>query len=222
MKKSLFFLLTFCILTFAAIAQTAPLPKESYRISISGEKGSKEVDKLIPLNRGEIITFETIKELNSDNVQLGDVIPLRVAKPVTYKGYRLINQGAYGEAIVREVKKARGFGRSGKIVLEVMNVTTFDGHRVRVNAQSLLIAEGHNRKGLAWLVSIGGAVVIGTTGALTLGTSAVFLGLPCVSFGLVRGEEAVVKQGKILSGVIKDTIEVGADPSSANQVYQKD
>lgn len=216
MKKSLFSVLTCCILTFAATAQINPL-------STNGEKDGQEATKRMPLNRGEIVTFETIKEINSDNVQIGDVVPLRVAKPVTYKGLVLIQQNAYGEAIVRDVKKARGFGRPGTIVLEVVNVTTFDEHRVKINAQSLLIAEGHHRKGLAWVVSIGGAVVVGTTSALTLGASGVFLGMPCVALGgLIRGEEAVIKQGKILSGVIKDTIEVGADPNSVNQVYQKD
>ena len=215
MKQCLFFVLACLLFATTATAQTDTL-------IMNGEKGGLELNKRIPLKRGEIVTFETIREINSDNVQIGDVIPLRVAKPVLSEGYKLIHQGAYGEAIVRDVKKARGFGRAGSIVLEVINVETFDGHRVKINAQSLLIAEGHNRKGLAWAVSIGGLVVVGTTSAVTLGASGVFLGVPCVTLGgLVRGQEAVIKQGKILSGTVKETTEVGADPNSTNQVFFK-
>ena len=36
---------------------------------------------------------------------------------------------------------------------------------------------------------------------------------------LKRGQEAVIKQGKILSGTVKETSEVGADPNSASQVF---
>lgn len=216
MKQSLFILINVLFLVATATAQTDTL-------MFNGEKGGQEVNKRVPLKRGEIVTFETIKEITSNDVQIGDVIPLKVSKPVLSEGYRLIHQGAYGEAIVREVKKARGFGRAGSIVLEVINVETFDGHRVKVNAQSLLIADGNSRKGLAWAVSIGGAVVVGTTSAVTMGASTVFLGVPCVALGgLVRGQEAVIKKGKTLSGTIKDTTEVGADPNSASQAYFKD
>ena len=216
MKKRLFSITLFSLFTLIFLnAQTE-------NIAFSNEKGIQEADRKMPLKRGEIVTLETIKEINSDNVQIGDIIPLRVAKPVSVEGYKLIHQGAYGEAIVRDVKKARGYGRPGIIVLELINVETFDNHRVKLSAQSLLVAEGRNRKGLAWGVSVGSTIVVGVTGVVTLGASGVFLGLPCLSLGAwVKGREAVIKQGKILSGVIKDTTEVGADPNSVNREYYK-
>jgi len=199
MKKGLFATI---ICTLFAIAAT--LTAQTDTLVFGNGKGILEANKRVLLKRGEIVSLEMIKEINSDNVQIGDVIPLRVSKPVTVEGYKLIHQGAYGEAIVRDVQKARGFGRPGKIVLEVMNVETSDGHRVKLNAQSLLIADGKNRKSLAWVAAIGGVVVVGTTGVVTLGASGVLIGVPCLSFGgLVRGKEAVITQGKLLRGTIK-------------------
>jgi hypothetical protein len=218
MKRAHFLSLTLLLvlITNSVFAQINP-------ISINGEKGTAQSDKLIPLKRGEIVSLELVQSISSDNVQIGDVIKLQVTKPVMVEGYTLIHRGAYGEAIVRDVQRAKGYGRGGRIVLEVANVETFDGHRIALKANSLLIVEGQNRKGLAWGMTAIGVVVAGGVGIATLGATGMLVGVPFVALGsMIRGREATIELGRMVSATIMETKEVGADPKSVNHIYTKD
>ena len=82
MKKNLFTTLALCLLAWTT------LTAQTETIAIANDKGEQEATKKMPLKRGEIVTLETIKEINSDNVQIVDVIPLRVSKPVIVEGYK--------------------------------------------------------------------------------------------------------------------------------------
>jgi hypothetical protein len=178
-----------------------------------GEKGTAESNKKIPLKRGEIVSLEIVQSLSSETAQIGDVVKLQVAKPVMVEGYTVIHRGAYAEAIVRDVQRAKGYGRAGRIVLEVANVETFDGHRIPLKANSLLVVEGQNRKGLAWGITVVSAVVAGGVSVATLGASGVIIGVPFVALGgLIRGREATIESGKMMSALIMESKEVETDP----------
>ena len=81
------------------------------------EKSATEQTKRLPLKRGEIISLELVESISSDNIQKGDVVKLKVTNPVIVNGYTMINRGAYAEAIVRDVQRAKGYGRAGRIAV---------------------------------------------------------------------------------------------------------
>jgi hypothetical protein len=180
----------------------------------NGEKGTTEAKKIMPLKRGEIVTLEVVDNLSSDNLAIGDVVRLIVSKPVVGdEGYVLINRGAYAEAIVRDVQRAKGYGRGGLIVLEPVNIETFDKRRIPLKSNGLLIAEGQERRGLAWSITILSIGVAAVVGVATLGATGVMGGVPFVAVGgLIHGRDAKFFSGKTMSATIMEDRNVETDP----------
>ena len=217
MKKRLFTTAAFLI-TLA----TATLFAQADTLTLGNEKGGQEADKRVPLHKGEIVTLALAEDISSDKANVGDVVKMIVTMDVQSEGFVLIKKGCYGEAIVRDVKRARSFGRGGQLVLEVDNVTAFDGRRIALQGKSLKIATGEPRKKRAWGLIVTGVVVAGGTGIATLGAGGVLCGLPMITLGtLVNGREAILEKGSLMSGIVKKTQDVGADPNSANTILFK-
>ena len=217
MKKRLF-----SAIALIAFLATNALTAQTDSTTNNNGKGIQEADKIVPLNRGEIVTLELAEEVSSDKANIGDVVRMIVKIDVQSEGFVLIKKGCYGEAIVRDVKRARSFGRGGQLVLEVDNVMTFDGQRISLQGKSLKIAVGEHRKRRAWGLVAAGVVVVGGTGIATLGAGGVLCGLPMIGLGAtVYGREAVVSKGSLMVGIVKKTLNVGADASSVNQQYYK-
>lgn len=179
----------------------------------NGEKGTAQLVERKPLKRGEIVSLEVVGNINSENLQIGDVVKLSVAKPVVVDGYTMITRGAYAEAIVRDVKRARGYGRGGLIILEAVNVETFDKQRIPLKSNGLLVVKGRDRIGLAWSVTAMSVVVASGVGVATFGATGVFVGVPLITLGsMIRGREAVIESGKMMSATIMETKNVETDP----------
>lgn len=177
------------------------------------EKGATEQTKRLPLKRGEIVSLELVESISSDNIQKGDVVKLKVTNPVIVNGYTMINRGAYAEAIVRDVQRAKGYGRAGRIVLEAVNVETYDKQRIALKANGLLIVEGRERRGFALSVTTLSIVVGAVIGVATLGATGIMVGLPCAVVGaLIHGREAYIDAGKMMSATIMETKDIETDP----------
>ena len=158
----------------------------------------------VRIPKGTIVTLSLNSPLNSEDIQEGKTVTLTVTIPVQLDGQEVIMRGAYGEATVTEAKRARSFGRGGKIVLVAKNVQTFDGHRIALKGEPLTVI-GNNRKGLALGLTIAGAGL----------TAATVYCVPFVGMGaLVRGRAAKVEAGELLQATIVQDITVNANPES--------
>ncbi len=217
MKKSL--LVAATILTSL---MTTTLFAQADTLMLGNEKGGMETNKRVLLQRDEIVTLALAEDISSDKANIGDVVKMIVTIDVQSEGYVLIKKGVYGEAIVRDVKRARSFGRGGQLVLEVDNVMAYDGHRIALQGKSLKIAVGEHRKRRAWGLVAAGVVVAGGAGIATLGAGGVFCGLPMIVTGtMIYGREALIEKGNLMTGTVKKTQDVGADPNSANTALFK-
>jgi hypothetical protein len=66
---------------------------------------------------------------------------------------------------------------------------------------------------LAWGITVVSAVVAGGVSVATLGASGVIIGVPFVALGgLIRGREATIESGKMMSALIMESKEVETDP----------
>jgi hypothetical protein len=211
MKKAT---LTTIFLAFTTLFATA----QTDSTALYYAKGGDQTQTIIELKRKEAVTLSVKNDITSKELTIGKVVELMVEVNVEVDGHLLIPKGNYGEAIVRDVQRAKGFGRGGRIVLEVVRVVAFDGTSVPLKSTQLLVVEGRHRKGLAWGVSVAGVVVVSATCAATLGAAGIVAGVPCVALGsFIPGKDAEIKQGERLSAYVVETTPIGGRETGSLQ-----
>lgn len=149
--------------------------------------------KLITLRAGTPVTVEAVQTINVDNISIGQSIPVRVKFNIVAQKATLIAAGTMGNATVIDLKKPKGWGKAGKVEIQVSNVPAVDNQMVPLSGIPIVL-EGADKKGLA----IGLAVGIGL---FTLGIGA------AVGF-LIKGKSAEVKAGTTITGSVASDIEV--------------
>ncbi len=117
------------------------------------------------LTAGTPVIVETLETYNAKNLSSGQVISVRVKFNVVNNKQVLISAGALGTAIVSEVVKPKGFGKPGKLIINLQSVQSVDGQQILLSGNSSAM-EGENRKGLAWGVGLGAGVLTSGVGLL--------------------------------------------------------
>lgn len=164
--------------------------------------------QFITLPRGTPVTLKLEAALRSDEVEESGIIPLTIELDVVQQGHRLAATGAYAEARVRRVARAKNFGKGGFLEIEAINMQLIDGQRALLSGDGRK-ASGKNRKLLAWTVAIA-APVIGAVFASAAGNdqAAPFM-IPFAGLGfLVKGKEAELPAGTLLRAIIYRDISV--------------
>lgn len=147
----------------------------------------------IKLKANTPVVVETIQNLSSKNLSVGQNVAVRVKFQVQAEKKTLINPGAPGTAVVTSVKKAKGFGKAGSLELQVTNVQAVDSQQVPISGLPLEI-EGDSRVGLAIGIAVAGALLLFLIGGIA--------GL------LIKGSDAEVKAGSSINGSVATEIEV--------------
>ncbi len=90
----------------------------------------------IMLRAGTAISFEVNQEINSEQVEKGNLVELLVKNDVKVKGKVLVAAGSPGEGRVKEVSKMCGGCHTNcpKVTIVVENVQAVDGQKVSLRS----------------------------------------------------------------------------------------
>ena len=171
---------------YAVIGTKAPIYVSEDQIIVVDGQG-------ITLRAGTPVVVEAAQTYSGKNLSVGQNITVRVKFNVVVNKNTLIAAGALGNANISSIEKPKGFGRAGKMEIQVQSVQAVDGQQVLLSGIPIY-AEGDHRKGLAWGVAIG-------VGLFTYG-----LGL-LLGFAF-KGRDAEFRAGTTLNASVASDIEV--------------
>jgi hypothetical protein len=161
----------------------------------------------VKLPRGLPVTVETLYPVSSANFKLNSTVAFSVVRDVYVNDALVIPRGTTARAKIVRVRKAKSFGRSGALTLEMESIVAIDGTRIPV--QLTAAAEGGNRTGV---VAIGAAA----TSALIFPYTAP----AAIVWGFRKGDDAVVRGSKQFAAVIENDTEIlGLVPEKGRVIY---
>lgn len=88
---------------------------------------------IVKLRAGTIVYFETVKDINTETVQVGNLINLKVRSKVMVKGKTVISTNTMALGRVTEVTRTTA-NSSGSATIEVRDVQAVDGQMINLNA----------------------------------------------------------------------------------------
>lgn len=141
-------------------------------------------------------------DIDTEGLEEGNAVPLEITQDIYLNGEKTFNQGGAGFAYIDELKRARFFGRGGKIRIN-------RGELVDINGRSHGIYLSATAKGNYKFSSPAGAVMGGATAfswaesGIKSGTAVgTIFGLGSVlipvAFLMKKGNEAKLSRGKIM------------------------
>ncbi len=139
--------------------------------------GGAPSEEFIPA--GTTVVMETMNELSSANMSVGQSISLRVKYDVIVKGKVLIKGGAMASGQVTSVEQRGGMGKKGSFAMRPTVAQAVDG-------QMIVLTNGG--------ASMAGEGKAGSSIALAAVVSPLFL--------LKKGKDAVIPPGYELQGVV--------------------
>jgi hypothetical protein len=152
--------------------------------------------KDIKLPAGTRVELEMAHTIDSMTTRTGDAVSLRVVNPVVVDGATVIAQGATATARVVKAERNGHWGRAGRIVWELKEVTAVDGSRVALDASGRAVGDSKGAKVATQTVLLGLGLGIAAPAALLT--------------GFKRGENAVVPEGKRFDAVTRAEAVVNA------------
>jgi hypothetical protein len=129
----------------------------SHEISFSTLKDYEiktEDGSTVTLRAGTPIVVESSQTYNAKNLSEGQTVNVRVKYNVIFSKQTLVAAGALGTATISDLVKPGIFGKAGRIELQMQSVQAVDGQQILLSGIPMN-AEGQNKKGLAWGLSIG-------------------------------------------------------------------
>lgn len=108
----------------------------------------------VTLRAGTPIVVESSQTYNAKNLSEGQTVNVRVKYNVIFNKQTLVAAGALGTATISDLVKPGIFGKAGRIELQMQSVQAVDGQQILLSGIPMN-AEGQNKKGLAWGLSIG-------------------------------------------------------------------
>ncbi len=151
-------------------------PSASLPVSTTA-KPPELVEVMVP--DGTTVEIELAANVSSEAVQEGGIVDFTVVQPVKVDDLTVIERGASARGRIMEVKKARHWGRAGKLLWSMQDVLTVDGNRIP--ARFSKEAEGGGSSG-----KVAGAVV----------ATAIVFWPAAPLWGLKKGKPAVIPAGQ--------------------------
>jgi hypothetical protein len=127
---------------------------------------------------GMRVELEMAHTIDSMTTRTNDPVSFRVVNPVIIDGVTVIAQGATATARVLKAERNGHWGRAGRIVWELREVTAVDGTRVPLQAAGRAVGDSKGAKVAAQTVLLGLGLGLAAPAALLT--------------GFKRGENAVV------------------------------
>ncbi len=181
--------------TLASTYKTLTTPASP--TTMTAPKRSETVDLKVP--DGTSVEIELKSTVSSEDLQVGSIVDFAVIQPVKINGVTVIERRAPAKARIVEVKKARHWGRAGKIAWAMQDTVGVDGNRIPLRFTKE--AEGGGSSG-----KVAGA---------TIATAVVFW--PAAPFwGLKKGKPAVLPAGTRFDVSVHGDSTIKESPSKAN------
>lgn len=133
---------------------TPPLAHEITFTTNKDYEIKTEDGTIVTLRSGTPIVVESSQTYNAKNLSEGQTVNVRVKYNVVANKQTLVAAGALGTATVSDLVKPGVFGKPGRIELQIQSVQAVDGQQILLSGIPMN-AEGQNKKGLAWGLSIG-------------------------------------------------------------------
>jgi hypothetical protein len=173
----------------------APQVTATRNQSSSTLEPQKKINVKIP--NGLTIDVEAPFTVSSQDVKVGDAISFRVVNPVKVNGVTVIEQGATATGRVTKSSRGGHFGRAGRLVWTMENVTAVDGSRIPLQASGRIVGDSKGAKVATQMII--------TAAALPLIAPVALL------HGFKRGENAVLPAGKRLEVFAQGEVTVNAN-----------
>jgi hypothetical protein len=136
-------------ITVLAIAAALALPVETLAGTVSLPKEKTVVN----------VKFDPAARIDSGRLKAGDSLAIFLAEDVKTGGITIVEAGAKGTAIVKEVVKASRPGKPGKIVISFVDLSpkgiykSKDGGNIKL--AGVVSKDGGGRKIISWLFILG-------------------------------------------------------------------
>lgn len=145
---------------------------ENAAISVS----AVPVDMAIP--DGTEIEVQLKNNLSGEEAKMGDVVDFTVVRDVQINGVTVIAQGASAKGRITTAKKARRWGRTGKLEWAMQDVQTVNNVRIPVRFTKTTI--GGSKGGTVAVAAVATTILLGPVGLL---------------WGLKKGKRAEIAAG---------------------------
>ena len=101
------------------------LSKESF--------GSETIPMVsMQLTANKLIKVSLSETIGSRDLQVGDIVNFKVAEDVIINGRLVFAKGLTGEGTVKTVRKAKSWGRNGKVDIEFEKIKSIDGRDIEI------------------------------------------------------------------------------------------
>ena len=135
----------------------------SFRINGAGE---------VVLQNSTPITLKSLNEINSDLLNVGDVVHFAVAYDVKVDNKVVIQAGSTVNASVTRAERSKGIGKPGEFDIQLKDVKSVDGQIINLGGKSIF-RQGDNKATLS--------IVLGV--------------VVCLLFLLIKGKPAIIPAG---------------------------
>ena len=141
----------------------------------------------VVLKAGTNIPLETLSQITSQTVGVGQTIDFRVTRDVTAEGKVVIEAGSIAKGQVVRAKAPKGLGKPGFVEIKVTSVSAIDGQEVYLTGGNIS-EEGDDKSTIA--------IVLG-----------VFL---CILFLFKKGKDSVIPAGFGFNAQVATTVNIEA------------
>ena len=177
-----------------AVSSSSPSSDETTRAEPTQGK--------VTIPDGTPVEIEVVENVSSEAVEEGSIIGFAVVQPVQVNGVTVIERGAPARGRVTKVKKARHWGRAGKLIWTVQDAHTVDGQKIPLRLSKEVEGGGSSGK-------VAAAVVV---------TAVVFFPAAPL-WGLKKGKKAVIPAGTRVTAFThgESTVEVASREEEATE-----
>jgi len=137
-------LAAFVLVVFVAVFVLA----QPHRLALGG-------DTIVRLPSGTTLFAVFDHTITSESVKEGDIVYLRVMRPVMVDKHIVIRTGENVSAKVTESKESGGWGKAGNLEVRIDSTTAVDGQEIFLSYTQRREGKGKGGKATAWGVGLG-------------------------------------------------------------------
>lgn len=115
----------------------------------------------IELPAGHEVEVVFSQDISSGYLAPGDLVPIRLSKPITFGGFTVVKEGTAGSARVKSVTPAGRGGKPGSIKIELLELEPGSSYeaegdqKITLKAIDEISAAGKSKKLVSWLLILG-------------------------------------------------------------------
>ena len=116
----------------------------------------------IQLPEGTAVEVAFDQDVSSKYLKPGELVPIRLLKPIEFGGLVVVNEGAKGSARVKSVEPAGRGGKPGEVTLELLDLEPGSSYKAADDkkimlrsAQGDISAKGKGKQTLSYLLIFG-------------------------------------------------------------------